>query len=173
MVQDLKLEIGAVGFHRSAGTLAPPFVNLIWVGDQKHDWTREDGLRSTVSATIHYGMSGFGVAHSDIGGYTTVLTPLVNITRSAELLGRWGEVGALSGAVFRSHEGLIPSVNVQSYTNDSTFAYFAYNARLFKSLRKYRRGLLNEAVTTGRPLVRHPLVYFPLDPRSRNVIDEV
>lgn len=120
---------------------------------------------------VHMGFSGYSQAHSDIGGYTTTLTYSdYNVTRSAELLGRWGELAAVSSAVFRSHEGNIPSVNAQFYSNSSTYSYYAYNARLFASLAKYRRNILNtECETMGWPLLRSPVLYHPNDLRARQI----
>lgn len=120
---------------------------------------------------VHMGFSGYSQQHSDVGGYTTVLTYSdYNITRSPELLGRWGELAAVSSAVFRSHEGNIPSVNAQFYSNATTYQYYAYNARLFASLAKYRRHILEtECGPKGWPLLRSPVLYYPSDPRARQI----
>lgn len=120
---------------------------------------------------VHMGFSGYSQQHSDIGGYTTVLTyNNYNITRSPELLGRWGELAAVSSAVFRSHEGNIPSVNAQFYSNSTTYSYYAYNARLFVSLADYRRSILEtECETRGWPLLRPPVLYYPRDLRARQI----
>ncbi|RLN97819.1 hypothetical protein BBJ28_00027249, partial [Nothophytophthora sp. Chile5] len=155
VVEELGLENDTIGFHRSAGTFSAQHTNLFWVGDQNIDESREDGLRAVVSSALHVGASGFAQSHSDIGGYTNTLATVGNITRSAALLGRWGELGAFSGAAFRTHEGNIPQVNAQAYTNASTLAYHAYNARLFRSLKAYRLALLDEYQRHGWPMVRH------------------
>lgn len=119
----------------------------------------------------HMGLSGYSQQHSDIGGYTTVLTyEDYNITRSAELLGRWGELAAVSSAVFRSHEGNIPEVNAQFYSNASTYAWYAYNARMFASLGPYRRKILTtECEAKGWPLLRPAVMYHPDDQRARSI----
>ena len=85
----------------------------------------------------------------DVGGYTNTLAPTFNITRSPALLGRWGELGAFAGAVFRTHEGNIPSVNTQFYSNASTYTYHSYNARMFVALKAYRKKLLDEYAQQG------------------------
>ncbi|EEY60838.1 glycosyl hydrolase, putative [Phytophthora infestans T30-4] len=136
------------------------------------DASREDGLRAVVSSALHIGASGFAHTHSDVGGYTTILSAIGNLTRSAALLGRWGELSAFSDAAFRTHEGNIPQVNVQAYTNASTLAYHAYNTRLFRSLKKYRVTLQAEYQAKGWPVLRHPIVYSPNDSTARSVIDE-
>ncbi|RLN79635.1 hypothetical protein BBJ28_00019996, partial [Nothophytophthora sp. Chile5] len=172
VVEELGVENDTIGFHRSAGTFSAQHTNLFWVGDQNIDESREDGLRAVVSSALHVGASGFAQSHSDIGGYTDILSALGNITRSAALLGRWGELGAFCGVVFRTHEGNIPQVNAQAYTDASTLAYHAYNARLFRSLKAYRLALLDEYQQHGWPVVRHPIVYSSNDSVARAIIDE-
>ncbi|KAG7384865.1 hypothetical protein PHYPSEUDO_002180 [Phytophthora pseudosyringae] len=172
VVAELGLENDTIGFHRSAGTFSAKHTNLFWVGDQNIDECREDGMRAVISSTLHVGASGFAQTHSDIGGYTNTLATVGNITRNAALLGRWGELGAFSDTAFRTHEGNIPQVNVQAYTNETTRAYHAYNARLFRSLKPYRLALLDDYQANGWPLVRHPMVYSPNDSIASAVIDE-
>lgn len=122
------------------------------------------------------GMSGYAHSHSDIGGYTTAFAPPASnnssgaIQRSAELLGRWGELAAVSSAVFRSHEGNVPEVNAQFYTNTTTYSYYAYNARMFRSLGAYRRKVLDtESKNLGWPLLRMPVLYHSDDPEARTI----
>ncbi|RJE27209.1 Glycosyl hydrolases family 31 [Aspergillus sclerotialis] len=165
-----------VTFHRSASFTANRHMNLFWAGDQTTTWAVNDGIKSAVTIMGQMGMSGYAHSHSDIGGYTTAFLPPKDknssgaIQRSAELLGRWGELAAVSSAVFRSHEGNVPEANAQFYTNSSTYGYFAYNARLFKSLGPYRRHILEtECRNLGWPLLRMPVLYHPLDEQARRI----
>ncbi|KAF2211633.1 glycoside hydrolase family 31 protein [Cercospora zeae-maydis SCOH1-5] len=171
VVEDLGLEEEAVLFHRSAAQSSQKYMNLFWVGDQNVDWGVNDGIKSVVTIMVHMGFSGYSQQHSDVGGYTTVLTyDNYNITRSPELLGRWGELAAVSSVAFRSHEGNIPSVNAQFYSNATTYEYYAYNARFFASLGKYRRHILEtESETKGWPLLRPVVLEHPEDLRARNI----
>lgn len=106
VVEELGLQDEALIFHRSAAMGSNRYMNLFWAGDQNVDWGLEDGIKSVVPILGHMGLSGYAHSHSDIGGYTDTLTyDGFNITRSAELLGRWGELAAVSSSVFRSHEG--------------------------------------------------------------------
>ncbi|EOD52351.1 putative alpha-glucosidase protein [Neofusicoccum parvum UCRNP2] len=173
VVEELGIANDTIGFHRSAATFSARDTNLFWVGDQNIDTSREDGMRAAISSALHVGFSGFAQSHSDVGGYTNTLATVGNITRSAALLGRWGEMGAFAGAAFRTHEGNIPQVNAQAYTNASTLAYHAYNARLFASLKAYRKSALDEYQQKGWPLLRHPAVYAPNDTLAVAVVDEV
>lgn len=161
----------AVIFHRSASMGSNRYMNLFWVGDQNVDWGVNDGIKSVVTIMVHMGFSGYAHLHSDVGGYTTTLTYQgVNVTRSAELLGRWGELAAVSSAAFRSHEGNVPQVNAQFYSNASTYEYYAYNARMFAALGPYRRMILDtECATKGWPLLRAPVMYHPQDMQARDI----
>lgn len=165
-----------VTFHRSAAFTANKHMNLFWAGDQTTVWGVNDGIKSAVTIMGQMGMSGYSQSHSDVGGYTTSFLPPTEknssgaIPRTAELLGRWGELAAVSSAVFRSHEGNVPEVNAQFYTNSTTYAYFSYNARLFQSLGPYRRHILNtECKLRGWPLLRMPVLYHPDDMKARQI----
>lgn len=166
----------AVIFHRSASMGSITSMNLFWAGDQGISWDRNDGIKSVVTILGHMGISGYAHSHSDIGGYTSTFVipnaqnPQGAIGRTEELLGRWGELGAVSSAVFRTHEGNIPQINAQSYTNSSTLRWFSYNARLFKALAPYRRYVLdNESAVKGWPLLRLPVLLHPDDRRARQI----
>ncbi|KAK5132155.1 hypothetical protein LTR08_000312 [Meristemomyces frigidus] len=171
VITELGLQDEALVFHRSASTGSSRFMNLFWVGDQMLDWGINDGIKSVVTIMGHMGLSGYAHQHSDVGGYTDILTYLdFNITRSPELLGRWGELAAVSSPVFRTHDGNIPSVNAQFYSNSSTYGYFAYNARMFVSLAPYRRMVLEtECATHGWPLSRPPVMYHTEDLQARQI----
>lgn len=158
LIESLGLENEALIFHRSASMGANKYMNLFWAGDQNVNWGMNDGIKSVVPIMAHMGLSGYAHQHSDIGGYTDILTYAgFNVTRSAELLGRWGELAAVSSSVFRSHEGNIPEVSAQFYSNTSTYQYYAYNARMFVALGEYRRKVLEEeCATKGWPLLRPP-----------------
>jgi hypothetical protein len=55
------------------------------------------------AVALSLGLSGFGLSHSDIGGYTTLNGIL---TRSEELLLRWAEYSVFT-PLMRTHEGAI------------------------------------------------------------------
>ncbi|KAI9037680.1 putative alpha-glucosidase [Aspergillus affinis] len=176
VAQKMPLASEMVTFHRSASLGANRHMNLFWVGDQTTVWSTNDGIKSAVTIMGQMGMSGYAHSHSDIGGYTTAFAPPTSnsssgaIARSAELLGRWGELAAVSSAVFRSHEGNVPEVNAQFYTNSTTYSYYAYNARLFRSLGPYRRRVLDtDSKVRGWPLLRMPVLYHSDDRRAREI----
>lgn len=130
-----------------------------WNGDQAVTWSEEDGLASALFGTFAAGVSGWPVVHSDIGGYTSINAVITDYVRDEELLARWGEYAAF-GPMFRSHEGNRPDVNRQVYDPDEIEA-FARNSRVFAALEPYRSQVLDEAVLTGLPAVRHSWLHFP------------
>jgi alpha-glucosidase len=141
-----------VDFHRAAYATSPRSARLFWMGDQTVNWSQRDGMASALSGMLSGGVSGFALNHSDVGGYTTLVDPPVQ--RSAELLDRWSEMNAFGGAMFRSHEGNRPQLNVQPYSTPEVAGTFARWARVFRALAPYRQRLEREARRTGVPIVR-------------------
>jgi alpha-glucosidase len=141
-----------VDFHRAAFTRSPRWARLFWMGDQTVNWSERDGMRSALTGMLSGGMSGFALNHSDTGGYTTLVDPPVQ--RSAELLERWSEMNAFGGAMFRTHEGNRPQLNVQPYSSPDVAGAFARWARVFRALAPYRHRLEIEARRSGMPIVR-------------------
>lgn len=153
-----------VAFHRSGYRHSPAYATLFWLGDQLVSWDEHDGIKTAVTGLLSSGMSGFSLSHSDIGGYTTITNPIRNYHRSKELLLRWIELNAFT-TVFRTHEGNRPDENVQFYSDDETLAHFSRFARIYRAWSDYRRALVEEAATTGLPVVRHPFIHYPDDPQ--------
>lgn len=157
-------------FQRSSALGSQRYMNLYWAGDQNTNWGLNDGIKSSVTVMGHMGLSGFAHGHVEIGGYTTTWLESGVVNRTAELLGRWGELAAVSSVVFRSHEGNVPQLNAQFYTNSTTYAYYAYNARMFSSLATYRRRILDtESKKLGWPVMRMPVIYHPNDPKAKAI----
>jgi alpha-glucosidase len=127
------------------------------------DWDEHDGIKSAVTGLLSSGLSGYSLEHSDIGGYTAIDNPLFRYHRSKELLLRWIELGAFT-TVFRTHEGNIPEVNHQVYSDKETLTHFARFAKVYAAWMPYRIELVKEASEMGLPVVRHPFIHYPDDP---------
>ena len=65
---------------RSGGVESKMYQVMSWAGDQTVDWTRSDGLPSSIVSALSLATSGMGLTHSDIGGYTG--EPLVGLVRT-------------------------------------------------------------------------------------------
>eukprot|EP00514_Thraustochytrium_sp_LLF1b_P011469 CAMPEP_0184541098 /NCGR_PEP_ID=MMETSP0199_2-20130426/1181_1 /TAXON_ID=1112570 /ORGANISM="Thraustochytrium sp., Strain LLF1b" /LENGTH=884 /DNA_ID=CAMNT_0026934805 /DNA_START=42 /DNA_END=2696 /DNA_ORIENTATION=- len=159
------LEENAVFFSRAAGAKSPGETTLMWMGDQMTTFDHYDGLRSALQGILSGGISGFSLAHSDIGGYTMLVRfgGLVKVSRSAELFMRWAEMNVFSDAVFRTHEGNNPDISVQA-VNDEVSAHFAKFATLHNKLfHLVKKPLMKVAAETGAPLARHMFLHYPND----------
>lgn len=132
---------------------------LMWNGDQHVDWSLDDGLPSVIPATLSLAMSGFGICHSDIGGYTSI----GQIRRDRELLMRWCELGAFS-PVMRSHEGNRPMVNLQYDCDEEMLRHFAKMSKIHSMLANYLKECSNNYIQNGQPVMR-PL-FFHYDETS-------
>lgn len=76
----------------------------MWAGDQNVDFSMSDGIASTVVAALSMGMSGVGLTHFDIGGFTTFASYNPPLVRTEECLLRSAEMAVFT-PVFRTHEG--------------------------------------------------------------------
>lgn len=126
---------------------------MMWTGDQHVDWSVDDGIASVIPATLSLAMSGYGLTHSDVGGYTTIM----HMTRSKELLLRWEEMNVFS-PLFRSHEGNQPSRNVQFDGDDELLGQLSRTSRLHERLDFYIKACVEENATMALPVMR-PLFY--------------
>jgi sulfoquinovosidase len=121
-------------------------------------WDEHDGLGSSIVGLLSGGISGIAVNHSDIGGHTTLVNPLLKLVRSKELLWRWTEL-AVFLPVFRTHVGTLQTPNHQFYSCDESFAFFALMGRLHLCFSDYFVHLEEEAASTGYPLIRHTMLH--------------
>ena len=140
-------------FTRAGYTKTAAFSPMMWTGDQHVDWSRDDGLPSVITAMLSLSLSGFGLSHSDAGGYTTIM----KMTRDEELLLRWMELDAFT-PLLRFHEGNQPSRNVQFDSSEALLEQASRMSRIYASLGWYIKGLAEEYNEKGHPAVR-PLFY--------------
>ena len=133
----------------------------MWNGDQHVDWSLDDGIAAVIPATLSLAMSGYGMAHSDVGGYTTRKKML---SRSKELLLRWEEMNAFS-PLYRFHEGNQPIMNVQFDDDDELYAQLKKFTDTHVRLKSYLKELVDENVKNGTPVMR-PLFYHYDEPRA-------
>jgi alpha-glucosidase len=168
--RELLEEAGGQGelffFTRAGFSRSPGLTTSMWLGDQTVTWDAHDGLHSALLGLLSGGLSGFSLNHSDIGGYTTINSPLKDYHRSEELLLRWMEFAAFT-SLFRSHEGNRPEENQQVYSSAATRRQFARFAGIFAALAPYRAQLMDQAARRGMPLVRPLWMHYPHMAASR------
>ncbi|NLE16428.1 MAG: alpha-glucosidase [Spirochaetales bacterium] len=131
---------------------------MMWAGDQNVDWSEDDGLPSVLTATLSLAMSGMGLNHSDIGGYTT----LYGMKRSKELLIRWAEQAAFS-PLMRTHEGNRPKDNWQFDSDQETIDALARMTDVHVKLKPYLMHLDEENAHEGIPVVRPIFLHYELE----------
>lgn len=153
-----------VFFQRAGFQHSPGYTTLFWTGDQLVSWDRHDGIKSAVIGMLSGGISGFSLNHSDIGGYTSINNPLAKYHRSKELLLRWMELSSLT-VIYRTHEGNLPDVNAQFYSDQESLDHFDRMARVYAAWKHIRVKLVKEAANTGIPVARHLFFHYPDDPR--------
>lgn len=132
------------------------------MGDQMPTLDRYDGLHSSLIALMNGGVCGYGLGHSDIGGYTTIYMPqfYAYYRRDFEVLKRWIEMNTFSDALFRTHPSNIPEFNEQIWTNTEIAGFFAKFAGIFAKLGDYRMSLMKELEATGIPITRSLMFEF-------------
>ena len=133
---------------------------MMWTGDQHVDWSEDDGMPSVIPATLSLAMSGYGLTHSDIGGYTT----FQKMRRSKELLMRWEEMNAFS-PLMRSHEGNQPVNNVQFADDAELLAQLARTTKMHAALKPYLKKCVAENAERGIPVMR-PVFYHYDEPEA-------
>ncbi|WP_294148446.1 alpha-glucosidase [uncultured Clostridium sp.] len=150
---DALVETGKLGeavyFMRAGGTGSQKYCTLLWAGDQSVDFTIHDGLATVICAALSAGMTGCGLSHSDIGGYTS----LFGNTRTKELFLRWAEMAAFT-PVMRTHEGNRPDENFQYYEDEDCMNRLARLVDIYTMMAPYIKMLVAENAKTGIPVQR-------------------
>lgn len=150
-----KAKPDVVEFVRSGYAGSQGYTRVVWGGDQFPNWSPDHGLPSVVNAGITAGLSGFGVWGPDIAGNGY----------SKELWTRWTEFGALT-PIMRNHLWDKPEHAVNLWYDSQTLDTFRRYAKLHVSLFPYFYAYAHEAARTGLPIIRHPLLEWPDDPKT-------
>jgi len=142
-------------FMRAGNAESLRYCPMMWAGDQNVDWTPDDGLPSVITSALSLAMSGMGLQHSDIGGYTT----LYSLKRSKELFLRWAEFAACT-PMMRTHEGNRPADNWQFDSDGETLDLLARSTRLFTALKPYRIDAVRQNAQNGIPVMRPIMLHY-------------
>jgi alpha-glucosidase len=132
---------------------------LMWAGDQNVDWSRDDGLPSALTGALSLAMSGHGLHHSDIGGYTT----LYGLHRTKELFLRWAEFAAFT-PLMRTHEGNRPRDNWQFDGDQDTLIRLARITGIHRALKPYLKEAAARNAGEGIPVMAPVFLYYPEAP---------
>lgn len=162
-----------VYFMRAGTGKSPKNTRLYWMGDQLVSWDANDGLQSAMIGLMNSGLSGATIGHSDIGGYTSVTTPLpdfqgiTSFKRTQNLLHRWIEMSTFSDPVMRSHPSSAPDDNYQIFDSDESILFFKKFVDLHVKMADYKMKIMEEARDKGTPFTRSMMLHFHEDSRAR------
>jgi alpha-glucosidase len=150
-------KLGEVMFFTRAGyTGTSKYSTLMWTGDQHVDFSIDDGFASVIPAMLSMSCSGYGISHSDIGGYTT----LFGMKRSKELFKRWAEVSCFT-PVMRNHEGNRPDDNWQFDSDIETLDFYKWTSLVYTTISPYMRDLVDINSKKGVPVIRPLFMRYP------------
>lgn len=154
--------LGDIVFWMRAGFSGSQNYSVMsWAGDQIVDFSTADGLASVIPATLSLGMSGYGMNHFDIGGYTS----LYGAIRTEELLLRYAELAAFT-PMMRTHEGNRPSENWQYYSSVYSMQMLSRATEIYILMQNYTKSVLQELYTLGYPVQRPLFFHYENDPKS-------
>lgn len=154
-------KLGDIFFFTRAGhTETVRYSTLMWTGDQQVDWSFAEAMPSVIPASLSLAMCGFGLAHSDVGGYST----FAHIRREPEQLMRWAEMSVFS-PLFRSHEGNRPGDNTQFDSTPEVLRHYARMSRLHAALAPYLKEADRLNSEKGLPVMR-PLFFYYDEPMA-------
>ncbi len=151
-------------FMRAGFSGMQKYCPVLWAGDQSVDFTYDDGLATTIPGALSSGMSGMGISHSDIGGYTS----LYENKRSKELFMRWADASAFT-PLMRTHEGNRPYDNHQFDDDDETLMHLVKMVDVFVHLKPYMRDVIKEYTNTGVPAQRPLFMHYEEDEKAYDI----
>lgn len=146
----------AIVFYRSAALFSQPHVPVLWAGDQRTDFQRDDGMPTVIPMGLGAGAVGFPYFAHDIGGYQSATNP----PTSRELFFRWTELGAFT-PVMRTHHGTHARRNWNLRSDEASTAHFRRYAEVHIRLYPYLRALALRAAREGTPLWLAPGLLYP------------
>ena len=158
-------EAGKLGevvyFMRAGAAGSQKYCTLLWAGDQSVDFSLHDGLATVIVAALSSGMTGCGLNHSDIGGYTS----LFGNVRTKEVFLRWAEMAAFT-PFMRTHEGNRPDDCFQFYDDEDTLEQMARLTTVYTALAPYTKKLVKENAENGTPVQRALFLHYEEDPTA-------
>ena len=156
-------KLGEIMFFTRAGySDTPRYSTMMWCGDNHTDFSIDFGLPSVIPAMLSLSVCGFGLSHSDIGGYTS----FYNLKRSGELYMRWCEMNAFT-PVMRGHEGLNPDLNAQFDSSEEVLKHGAKMAEIHRALKPYLKEAVKYNSQKGVGVIR-PLFFYYDEERAYN-----
>lgn len=132
----------------------------VWTGDNASWW---EHLLMSIPMCLNMGLSGLPFVGADVGGFQS--------DTNAELLTRWTQLGTFV-PFFRNHSA-VDTCRQEPYLLDEPYKSICRDfIKLRYRLIPYIYTLMQEATTSGTPIMR-PLVFeFPEDPKTHGIFDQ-
>lgn len=134
---------------------------VVWAGDQRTSFQKDDGLYTVIPLGLGLGLAGVSTYGSDIAGYQSATNP----PSTKELFFRWTTLGAFT-PVMRTHHGLSAKDNWWFGKDAETLAHYKRWATFHQQLFPYLDGASREAETRGFPLMRALVLHWPEAPQA-------
>jgi alpha-glucosidase len=151
-------------FVRSAYSGSQAYVPAVWGGDPEATFDESQGLPAALRGGLNLGMSGLPYWGSDISGFKC----FTDAPRDKEVYLRWAELGAVSPIMMDQNACVAATGSPTKWTlwsDAETTTVYGNMARLHTRLQPYFLTLAKEAHQSGIPLMRHPFLLFPDDPK--------
>lgn len=154
-------------FSRAGWLGSNPVTPVVWAGDQRTSFQRDDGLFTVIPMGINLGLAGVSMYAHDIAGYQSATNP----PSTKELFFRWVSLGALT-PVMRTHHGIDARRNWKLDSDAETLAHYKRWAQFHVQLYPYLDAHSAEAEETGVPIVRGLALAKPSDDRGWTISDQ-
>ena len=141
----------------------PKYVGSTCLGDQVVNYKNKDGggLQAVLNGLLNGGFSGFAYGHCAVS-FAVPRTVNSLDDRVKEMMARWMEMMAFT-CLFRTHDSDDGISTISAYNDGFLLRQLAKWSYVFTALADYRLKVSNEATFRGYPVVRHPILHFPLD----------
>lgn len=155
-------------FFARAGWLGSNAVTpVVWAGDQRTSFQKDDGFFTVLPLGINLGLAGVSTYAHDIAGYQSATNPV----STKELFFRWTSLGALT-PVMRTHHGIDARRTWKLDSDAETLAHYKRWAQFHIQLFPFFDAASAEAEATGVPIVRALAMHAPDDDRAWTISDE-
>lgn len=134
--------------------------STVWTGDNQSLW---EHLRMSLPQLMNLGLSGFGHAGCDVGGFSYDCT--------AELLARWTQAGCFA-PLFRNHSGNRTRSQEPWAFGEATERICRKYIELRYTLLPYLYDVMREGERTGLPMIRPLVLEFQNDPAVWDLNDQ-
>jgi alpha-glucosidase (family GH31 glycosyl hydrolase) len=140
----------------------PKYAGVTSLEDQVVNYkSTRGGLQAVLNGLINGGFSGFTFGHCAVS-FAVPRTVNSIDDRVREMIARWMEMNAFT-CLFRTHDSDDGVSTVSAYNDAFLLRELSKWSTVYSLLADYRMKVSSEASYRGYPIVRHPILHFPLD----------